>query len=96
MDYRKLNSVTKKDSYPLPRIDDTLEVLSGALWFSSLDLKSGYGQVGVHPGDREKMAFTTRRGLWQVPSDAIRVYSWFGLCNAPATFEQLMEKVLAG
>jgi len=65
VDYRKLNNVTRKDSYPLPRIDDTLEALSGATWFSSLDLKSGYWQVGVHPEDREKTAFTTGRGLWQ-------------------------------
>ncbi|GFV98111.1 retrovirus-related Pol polyprotein from transposon 412 [Trichonephila clavipes] len=54
VDYRKLNDVTKKDSYPLPRIDDTLDTLSGHKWFSTLDLKSGYWQVEVHPEDREK------------------------------------------
>ncbi|GFV07696.1 retrovirus-related Pol polyprotein from transposon 412 [Trichonephila clavipes] len=54
VDYRKLNDVTKKDSYPLPRIDDTLGTLSGHKWFSTLDLKSGYWQVEVHPEDREK------------------------------------------
>ena len=89
VDYRKLNSVTKKDSYPLLRIDDMLEALSGATWFSSLDLESGHWQVGVHSHDREKTAFTTGRGLWQ-----FRVMP-FGLCNAPATFERLME-MLAG
>ncbi|GFT62502.1 retrovirus-related Pol polyprotein from transposon 412 [Trichonephila clavipes] len=54
VDYRKLNDVTKKDSYPLPRIDDTLDTLSGHKWFSTLDLKSGYWQVEIHPEDREK------------------------------------------
>ena len=81
VDYRKFNSVTRKNSYPLPRIDDTLRALSGATWFSSLDLKSGYWQVGMHPEDREKTAFTTGKGLWQF------TVMPFGLCNAPATFE---------
>ncbi|GFV81129.1 retrovirus-related Pol polyprotein from transposon 412 [Trichonephila clavipes] len=90
VDYRKLNDVTKKDSYPLPRIDDTLDTLSGHKWFSTLDLKSGYWQVEVHPEDREKTAFTSGQGLWQ-----FKVMP-FGLCNAPATFERLMETVLKG
>ncbi|GFU00556.1 retrovirus-related Pol polyprotein from transposon 17.6 [Trichonephila clavipes] len=85
VDYRKLNDVTKKDSYPLPRIDDTLDTLSGHKWFSTLDLKSGYWQVEIHPEDREKTAFTSGQGLWQ-----FKVMP-FGLCNAPATFERLME-----
>ncbi|GFW52474.1 retrovirus-related Pol polyprotein from transposon 297 [Trichonephila clavipes] len=79
-----------KDSYPLPRIDDTLDTLSGHKWFSTLDLKSGYWQVEVHPEDREKTAFTSGQGLWQ-----FKVMP-FGLCNAPATFERLMETVLKG
>ncbi|GFW05346.1 retrovirus-related Pol polyprotein from transposon 412 [Trichonephila clavipes] len=79
-----------KDSYPLPRIDDTLDTLSGHKWFSTLDLKSGYWQVEIHPEDREKTAFTSGQGLWQ-----FKVMP-FGLCNAPATFERLMETVLKG
>ncbi|CAL9687324.1 unnamed protein product [Knipowitschia caucasica] len=89
VDYRPLNSITKKDSYPLPRIDESLDMVSGSSWFSSLDLRSGYWQVPLSPDARPKTAFCTGRGLWQ-----FRVLP-FGLCNAPATFERLMEKVLA-
>ncbi|GBN46545.1 Retrovirus-related Pol polyprotein from transposon 297, partial [Araneus ventricosus] len=90
VDYRKLNEITKKDSYPLPRIDDTLDALNGSQWFTTLDLKSGYWQVEIRAEDREKTAFTTGQGLWQ-----FKVMP-FGLCNAPATFERLMETVLRG
>ncbi|GBM55009.1 Retrovirus-related Pol polyprotein from transposon 412 [Araneus ventricosus] len=65
VDYRKLNEITIKDSYPLPRIDDTLDCLNGSQWFSTLDLKSGYWQVEIQPEDKEKTAFTTGQGLWQ-------------------------------
>lgn len=90
VDYRLLNDSTVKDSYPLPRIDDTLDALSGAHWFSTLDLKAGYHQISVAKQDRMKTAFSSSSGLWQW-----RVMP-FGLCNAPATFERLMEAVLSG
>lgn len=65
VDYRKLNAATVKDSYPLPRIEDILDKLSGNSWFSTLDLKSGYWQVKVNPKDKEKTAFSVGSGLWQ-------------------------------
>ena len=57
VDYRRLNAATKKDAFPLPRIDDSLNALSGQQWFSTLDLASGYWQVPLSPGAREKSAF---------------------------------------
>ncbi|GBN65898.1 Retrovirus-related Pol polyprotein from transposon 297 [Araneus ventricosus] len=59
VDYRKLNEISKKDSYPLTRIDDTLDALNGSQWFTTLDLKCGNWQVEIRPEDREKTAFTT-------------------------------------
>lgn len=57
VDYRKLNDLTQKDAYPLPRIDDVLDSLSKACWFSTLDLASGYWQVEVDPKDKRKTAY---------------------------------------
>ena len=88
IDYRKVNSVKRKDAYPLPRVDDILDTLGGSKWFSTLDLKSGYWQVEVDSSSREKTAFTTSEGLYE-----FKVMS-FGLCNAPATFQRLMNRVL--
>ena len=90
VDYQKLNEVTKKDSYPLPRIDDSLETLAGMQWFSALDMRSGYWQVELDQDAKEKTAFSAGCGLWQY------IVMPFGLCNAPATFERLMEQVLVG
>ncbi len=88
IDYRKLNAVTKKDSYPLPRIDVLLETLKGAKYFCCLDLYSGYWQIKVAKQDREKTAFVTHCGLYE-----FNVMP-FGLTNAPATFQRYMDDVL--
>ncbi|GES83881.1 KRAB-A domain-containing protein [Rhizophagus clarus] len=88
VDYWKLNKVTKRDCYPLPRIDDMLETLSGSQWFSSLDLASGFWQVELDQKDQEKSTFITRFGTYEF------TVMPFGLCNAPATFQRLMDTVL--
>ena len=91
VDFRQLNAATVKDAHPLPRIDDLLDALHGAKWFSTLDLKSGYWQVPITEQDKAKTPFRTSSGQLfefnQVP---------FGLCNAPASFSRLMDRVLAG
>jgi hypothetical protein len=63
VNYRKLNAITIKDSFPLPRIEDILDQLSGNSWFSTLDLKSGYWQVKIRPEDKGKTAFPIDNGL---------------------------------
>ena len=90
VDYRKLNAVTKPDVFPLPCIDDSLDLLCSTQYFISLDLASGYWQVGMDEESQEKRAFTTRTGLYKF------TVMPFGLCNAPVTFQRLMESVLSG
>ena len=90
VDYRKLNHLIRKDAYPLPRVDMTLDTLAGSQWFSTMDLLSRYWQVEIAESDRPKTAFTTTEGLFE-----FKVMT-FGLCNAPATYQRLMDLVLAG
>ena len=90
VDYRNLNSVTKLDSYPLPRIDDLLDQLDQSLYFSTLDLASGYWQIRVHRHSVPKTAFISPQGLFEY-----RVMP-FGLTNAPSVFQRLMQRVLMG
>ncbi|GBG61300.1 hypothetical protein CBR_g19833 [Chara braunii] len=84
IDYRKLNAQTIKNAGPLPRIDDLLERLSGAKYFSTLDLKSGYHQIKIQPIDKYKTTFKTRYGHFEW------IFMPFGLTNAPVTFQVAM------
>ena len=90
IDYRALNDKTIKDQYPLPLIDDCLDTLAGTVYFSTLDLASGYYQIELEESSMKKTAFVTKYGLFE------HVRMGFGLCNAPATFMRAMNLVLRG
>jgi hypothetical protein len=90
VNYKPLNDITKKDNYSLPRINEMLDALQDAQWFTTLDLASGYWQIKVKKEDQEKTVFITKFGTYE-----FKVMP-FGLCNAPATFQRTIDKVLQG
>lgn len=90
IDYRKLNSITTRDVYPLPRIDETTHAVGGSKFFTSLDLKSAYWQIPLHSDSQPKSAFICKKGLFEFTRLP------FGLSNAPATLQRLMDTILGG
>jgi hypothetical protein len=89
IDYRKLNAVTEKDSYALPRVDDCLHSLGEARYFTTLDANWGYWQINVADADRDKTTFTSHRGLYRFKRMP------FGLVSAPATSQRAIDVILS-
>ena len=90
IDFRQVNDITRKDGYPLPRTDQCINAMNGSCWFSTFDLRSGFHQVALSKDDADKTAFITRRGMFRFKTMP------FGLCNAVATFQRLMDLALTG
>jgi hypothetical protein len=89
VDYRKLNAQTIKNKFPMPMIDDILDEMAGAKYFTKLDLNSGFHQIRMIVANEEKTAFKTHHGYFQFKAMP------FGLANAPATFQCIMKSIFA-
>ncbi|CAF4537482.1 unnamed protein product, partial [Didymodactylos carnosus] len=88
VDYRKLNAVTRKDSFPQPTTEELLSRIGGSKYFTKLDLKSGYFQIPIQEKDKEKTAFITQDGLWEfnvLPQ---------GVMNGPPTFQRVLHNLI--